>query len=261
MRILLTNDDGIFAPGLMALRSLLTEIAEVTVVAPEAEQSCSAHSISLYKPILCHRIERDGRFFGYAIDGTPADCVKIALTELLSEPPDLVVSGINPAHNTGTYVLYSGTVAAAIEGAMGQVPSAAVSIAHFPTAPAQDGPDFARAAEVAVPLLKVIENLPDSRGVAFNINIPADMHDLRGVKFVRQSRLVPTETYVRRTDPRGRTYFWIEGDSERRMTFEPDTDRSALADGWVTVTPLRFDLTDDETMTRLAEVPWTDALK
>lgn len=257
MRILLTNDDGIFSPGLLALWSLLSETAEVTVVAPEAEQSCCAHGITLNRPVMCHRIERDGVFFGYGLDGTPADCVKIALAELMPEKPDLIVSGINPAGNAGTYVLYSGTVAAAVEGTMAGVRSVAVSISHRPGTHGQSGPDFVRAADLVMPIIQKIQGLPESVGLAFNINLPADLGPVRGVKVARQSCLAPAEVYVRRSDPRGRLYFWIGGDKSHHMTFEPDSDRTALAEGWITVTPLRCDLTNEQVLQKLSEVDWT----
>ncbi len=256
MRILLTNDDGIFSQGLRALWSRLTQIAEVTVVAPESEQSCCSHGISLNRPVLCHRIERDAKFFGYALEGTPADCVKIALAELMPERPDLVVSGINPAGNVGTYVFYSGTVAAALEGTMGGIRSVAVSLVHHHDAMGQSAPDFARAAELVVPILKGIAELGDEAGRAFNINLPADLREVRGIRVVPQSRLAPAEVYVKRSDPRGRSYFWIGDDISRKMTFEPDTDRTVLSEGWITVTPLHCDLTDREAMGRLSEVDW-----
>ena len=256
MRILLTNDDGIFSPGMLALWSRLSEIAEVTVVAPEAEQSCCAHGITLNSPVLCHRIERDGAFFGFALEGTPADCVKVALAELMPEKPDLIVSGINPAANVGTYVLYSGTVAAAIEGTMAGVRSIAVSAAHHAVTHGQIGPDFAKAAGLSLPIIRMIQQLPGTEPLAFNINLPRDLSRVRGVKVVRQSCVAPAEPYISRTDPRGRQYFWLGGDVSHKMTFEPETDRTALAEGWITLTPLRCDLTDNSALEKLSDMNW-----
>lgn len=250
MRALLTNDDGILAPGLTALWAGLREVAEVTVVAPDTELSGTGHAISMRKPVMCHRAEREDDFRGYSLEGTPADCVKVGLTELQEGGTDLVVAGINLGANTGIHVLYSGTVAAALEGAMAGICSVAVSLVW------SHEPDYAGAARVAVPLIERILALADSRGTVFNINIPPETGLVRGVRLARQSRIAIADRYVRRQDPRGRMYFWIEGDGNADKS-EPDSDRAALAEGFVTVTPLSFDLTDERLMSSLSRLTWT----
>src|SRR5437588_10127213 len=153
MRILLTNDDGIYAPGLRALRPELMKLGEVTVVAPAAEQSAVGHSVTLLNPLIVQEVlDEDKRRFGWAVEGRPADCVKLALRELLPEPPDLLVSGLNAGSNAGINVLYSGTVAAAIEGAFFRCTSVACSLEYARAAP----PDFARGAALA---RRVIEQI------------------------------------------------------------------------------------------------------
>jgi 5'-nucleotidase len=241
MRILLTNDDGIYAPGLRALRAELQRLGDVRVVAPAAEQSAVGHSITLLTPLLVQEVSDEaGRPLGWAVEGKPADCVKLALTELLPEPPDLLVSGINAGSNAGVNVIYSGTVAAAIEGAFFDLPSFAVSLEY--AAPVHL--DFPRAAGLA---RRVIEQLLARRpgpGWLFNINLPSlDRGDPRGIRVVPQGLQRYREKYDRRKDPRGRTYFWITPDLQSPAE-DPDTDVTGLAEGFITVTPLKFNLTD-----------------
>lgn len=240
MRILLTNDDGVYAPGLRALRRELQKLGSVTVVAPATEQSAVGHSITLLTPLLVQDIlDDDGQPLGWAVEGRPADCVKLALTELLPEPPDLVVSGLNAGSNAGINVLYSGTVAAAIEAAFYQRTSIAVSLEYTKPKPL----DFPRAADLA---RRVIEQIIARRppvGSLFNVNIPSfDRGPIRGVRVVPQNVAPYLETFDRRVDPRGRVYFWTNPGLCCPEP-HPDTDVTALAEGYVTVTPLQFNLT------------------
>src|SRR5260221_10499575 len=204
MRILLTNDDGIHAPGLRALRKELQTLGEVTVVAPAGEQSAVGHSVTLLTPLIIQEISDAGEFIGWAVEGRPADCVKLALLELLPEKPDLIVSGLNAGSNAGINVLYSGTVAAAFEGAFIGITSIAVSLEY--TKPKLD---FPKAAAVAWKVIEQIMAHKPAPGTLFNVNIPSlDNGPVRGVKTVPQNAMGYLETFDRRTDPRGRIYFW-----------------------------------------------------
>ena len=240
MRILLTNDDGVYAPCLRALRSELLGLGEVTVVAPASEQSAVGHSITLLTPLIVQEVrdEQNG-FLGWAVEGKPADCVKVALLELLAEPPDLVVSGLNAGSNAGINVLYSGTVAAAIEAAFFNRVSIAVSLEYTKPGPL----DYPRAARIARRVIEQIMAQRPAAGTLFNINIPSlDRGPIRGLRLVPQNVVPYRETLDRRVDPRGRVYFWTNADLCCPDP-HPDTDVSAMAEGYVTVTPLQFNLT------------------
>jgi 5'-nucleotidase len=253
MRILLTNDDGIYAPGLRALRHELLKLGSVTVVAPATEQSAAGHSVTLLNPLLVSEVfEDDGKtFIGWAVEGRPADCVKLALLELLPDPPDVIVSGMNAGSNAGINVLYSGTVAAAIEGAFYRRTAIAVSLEYdkkiydFPT-----GARYAR---------QVIEQILATRpaeGSLFNVNIPVlERGPIRGVKVLPQNVSPYTEQFDRRVNPRGRTYFWASP-AFLCPDPHPDTDVQALAEGYITVTPLKFDLTDHARLEQIRRVNW-----
>jgi 5'-nucleotidase len=253
LRILLTNDDGVYAPGLQALRRELMKIGDVTVVAPAGEQSAVGHSITLLTPMIVQEVlDENQQPMGWAVEGRPADCVKLALLELLPEPPDVVISGLNAGSNAGINVLYSGTVAAAIEGAFFERPSIAVSLEYSKPKPL----DFPRAAEYA---RKVIEQILDhalAGDALFNVNIPSlERGPVRGVRVVPQNIAKYLETFVRRVDPRGRVYFW----STPNMTCpepHPDTDVIAMAEGYITVTPLQFNLTDAVMLATMKAWKW-----
>jgi 5'-nucleotidase len=250
VRILLTNDDGVYAPGLRALRAELMKLGDVVVVAPAAEQSAVGHSITLLTPLLVQEIlDEQGQFLGWAVEGRPADCVKLALLELLPEPPDLVVSGLNAGSNAGINVLYSGTVAAAIEGAFFRRTSIAVSLEYTKVKPL----DFPRAAGLARRVIEQIVAHGPQPGTLFNINIPSlEKGPVRGVRLVPQNVAPYVETYDRRVDPRGRVYFWTNPGLECPEP-HPDTDVTALGEGFITVTPLQFDLTDAPLLDRMRE--------
>lgn len=240
MRILLTNDDGVYAPGLRALRKELLKLGEVTVVAPTTEQSAAGHSITLLTPLLVNEVfDEHDRRLGWAVEGKPADCVKLALTELLGFEPDLVVSGVNAGSNAGINVIYSGTVAAAIEGAFFDLTSFAVSLEY--TQPVHL--NFPRAAELGRRVIEATLAQKPPRGTLFNINIPSlERGEPKGVRVVPQGLLRYRERYDRRSDPRGRTYFWITPDLQTPQ-HGPDTDVTELAEQFITLTPLKFDLT------------------
>lgn len=254
MRILLTNDDGIYAPGLRALRTELQKIGTVLVVAPATEQSAAGHSVTLLNPLLVSEVfEQDGKtFIGWGIEGRPADCVKLALLELLPDPPDVIVSGLNAGSNAGINVLYSGTVAAAIEGAFYRRTAIAVSLEYD-----KKIYDFPTAARYARQVVEQIMATNPSQGSLFNVNIPVlERGPIRGVKVLPQNVSPYTEKFDRRVNPRGRTYFWA---SPEFLCPDPvaGSDVEALNDGYITVTPLKFDLTDHAKLDELQKRTWT----
>jgi 5'-nucleotidase len=251
--ILLTNDDGVYAPGLRALRAELQKLGEVIVVAPATEQSGVGHSITLLNPLLVQEVLDDHQqFLGWAVEGRPADCVKLALLELLPQAPDLVVSGLNAGSNAGINVLYSGTVAAAIEGAFFQRTSIAVSLEYTKPKPL----DFPKAAGLARQVIEQIMASKPNPGALFNVNIPSlEKGPVRGIRIVPQNVAPYVETFDRRVDPRGRVYFWSKPDLDCPDP-HPDTDVSALAESYITVTPLQFNLTHGELLEQMKQWSW-----
>jgi 5'-nucleotidase len=253
MRILLTNDDGIYAPGLRAMLPELRRLGEVLVVAPATEQSGVGHSVTLTNPLIVQEIlDEDRRRLGWAVEGRPADCVKLALRELLPEPPDVIVSGLNAGSNAGINVLYSGTVAAAVEGAFFRRTSIACSLEYSKPTP----PDFHRGAAYARQIVEQILAHQPVVGSLFNVNIPdLEKHTPRGVRMVPQNIAPYEESYDRRTDPRGRVYFWSNPEFSCPDP-HPDTDVTALAEGWITVTPLQFNMTRETMLQEMADWRW-----
>jgi 5'-nucleotidase len=244
MLILLTNDEGIYAPGLAAAYHELTKLGEVHVVAPETVQSATGHGITVSTPLLTQRVvvgEGDASFEGVAVDGRPADCVKLAvIANLLPRRPDLVVSGINSGANVGINVLYSGTVAAAIEAAFLGLPAVALSLYLRPNIPS----DYARAAVFSRRVIEqcLAAGLRGGRVVSVNLPPLRPHEQPTGVRVVRQCARPWADTYEERKDPRGRPYFWNTSVFTLGNT-EDDTDVAALRDNYITVTPLQFDLT------------------
>jgi 5'-nucleotidase len=253
MRILLTNDDGIYAPGLRALRPELQKLGEVVVVAPATEQSAVGHSVTLTTPLIVQEIhDEQQKLLGWAVEGRPADCVKLALRELLEEPPDLIVSGLNAGSNAGINVLYSGTVAAAIEGSFFRVTSIACSQEYRKLRPL----DFSRGAALARTVIEQIMAHRPPAGSLFNVNIPSlDAGPIKGI-LTRPQNLAPyVEGFDRRSDPRGRVYFWTTPDF-RCPDPHPDTDVTGLAEGYITVTPLQFNMTDASRLEEMSGWEW-----
>jgi 5'-nucleotidase len=251
MLILLTNDDGILAPGIVAMYRELVKLGDVHVIAPETVQSAAGHGITISTPLLTNRMTVEDTFTGIAVDGRPADCVKLAIAKLLPRAPDLVVSGMNSGTNVGINVIYSGTVAAAIEAAFLGLPSVAVSLLLKSPIPI----DYARAAKLARETIEQILDLGLKPGQVANVNIPAlEAHEApQGIKFVRQCTQPWTDTYDQRKDPRGRDYFWNSSVFTLGNT-EDDTDVAALRENFITVTPLQFDLTDHGELKRWEEL-------
>ena len=253
MRILLTNDDGIYAPGLRALRMELKKLGTVTVVAPATEQSAAGHSVTLLVPLLVNEVyEDDGQsLIGWAVEGRPADCVKLALLELLEEPPDLIVSGMNAGSNAGINVIYSGTVAAAVEGAFYHHTAIACSLEYD-----KKIYDFPKGASYARRVIEQILANQPAPGSLFNVNVPVlERGPIRGIKVMPQNVSTFREKFDRRVNPRGRTYFWM-GPDFHCPSPNPDTDVTALAEQFITVTPLQFDMTDHARMRAMQEWNW-----
>jgi 5'-nucleotidase len=254
MRILLTNDDGIYAPGLRALRLELLKLGSVIVVAPATEQSATGHSVTLLNPLLVSEVfDDDGKtFIGWGIEGRPADCVKLALLELLPDPPDIIISGLNAGSNAGINVLYSGTVAAAIEGAFYRHTAIAVSLEYD-----KKITDFPAAARYARQVIEQILATKPTAGSLFNVNLPVlERGPVKGVKVLPQNVSPYTEKFDRRVNPRGRMYFWASPDFLCPDP-APGTDVEALAEGYITITPLKFDLTDHAKLGELQSREWT----
>ena len=252
-RILLTNDDGIDAPGLAALLGPLGRLGDLTVVAPMEETSGVGHGIVYLRPVTCEPRTLAGGVPGFAVDAYPADCVKLALDQLLDERPDLVVSGINRGANIGAHLFYSGTVAAALEASLMGIPGVAVSLAY------SDRCDFDRAARVFLDVLERLEGLELGAAPAVNVNIPPDEVEIRGIRFAAQCAGPMPDVYEDAGGTDGRRLYQMRSLAH---AFEPtdQDDRSLLDRGYVTVTPLRCDLTCRETLERLRTLHEGDAL-
>jgi 5'-nucleotidase len=246
--ILLTNDDGIYARGLEALVQVLREDFEVAVVAPESEQSAVGHALTLTQPLRVKKVFKNGSFFGYGVNGTPADCVKIALNEILSPKPRILISGINLGPNVGINVIYSGTVSAATEGAMMGVTSLAVSLDSY------QARDFSVAAKVARRLTDLLLAHPLPAGVSLNCNVPhLPLTKLKGIRLVRQGTFRFLEKFDKRMDPRENIYYWQAG-SLPPPEETPDTDHALLTAGFVTLTPISYDLTHHPSLGALKDL-------
>lgn len=241
MHILVTNDDGITAPGIVALARALRRVGEVTVLAPDRNWSASGHVKTMHRPLRVRPVEFSDGIRALTTDGAPSDCVALAVLGLVETPVDIVVSGINPHANLGHDVTYSGTVTAAMEAAIAGLPGLAVSLDTPEESP--DPIDFGPAAEVAALLTSQVASHSVPRGLLLNINIPyGPLENLRGIAVTRQGLRVYRDALVRRDDPRGRPYYWIGGDTPTGVA-DPGTDFGALAAGYVSVTPLQLDLT------------------
>ena len=241
VRILLSNDDGIASEGLRVLYESVSGLGEVSVVAPDREQSAAGHSLSLYRPL---RIDPAGEGW-FAVDGTPTDCVNLALNGLMKDRrPDILISGINKGGNLGDDITYSGTVAAAMEATLLGVPSVAISLVH------ENGetPNFGFAGSFARRIAGEVLDRGLREGVLLNVNVPnISEEDCQGVRITHQGKRVYGNAVVGKIDPRGREYFWIGGNSLSWVK-EAGTDFDAVANGCVSITPIRLDLTDYEAM-------------
>ena len=245
--ILITNDDGFNARGIRALREEISQVAEVIMVAPETEQSAVGHAITLSSPLKVRKVVEAGEFLGYAVNGTPADCVKIAATVLLDKPPELVISGVNQGGNMGTCVIYSGTVSAATEAATMGIPAMAISLNSF------ESQDFSAATAFARKFFPIVieKGLPE--GVSLNINVPAvPISEIKGAVVTRQGKSRVIETFDKRTDPRNNTYYWMAGEMEMNEV-EEGTDCELVAKNYISITPIHYDLTHFKSVEALKE--------
>ncbi len=236
--ILISNDDGIHAPGINALAEEIRKIGDVVIVAPDKQQSAVGHAITMNSPLRVQKVEKHGAFFGYAVAGTPADAVKLAVRSLLPHPPDLVISGINHGSNTAISVIYSGTVSAATEGTILGIPSFAISLTTY------DEADFSYAAAFARKLaLKIMEQgLP--KGTLLNVNVPpVAASEIKGIVITKQGKSVWNDEFESRRDPNDREYFWLKGDL-LELDHDDDIDQRAVLNNKVSITPIHYDLTD-----------------
>jgi 5'-nucleotidase len=249
MRLLISNDDGIYALGILALANTMAEAGhEVSVVCPDRERSATGHGLTLHQPIRAEIVESvfHPNIKAWACDGTPSDCVKLALWALLDSPPELVLSGINQGANLGTEILYSGTVSAAMEGLIEGIPSVAFSLTSYTSK------DFAGAAKFAKILVEQLAQKPKLDSMLLNVNIPAvESSQIKGVKFTRQGVRRYVDVFDKRVDPRGKTYYWLTGevleDVEPPVSFNlPENipfDVHVIRDNYISITPLHYNLT------------------
>jgi len=254
MRVLISNDDGILAPGLAALRAAVSDMGEISVVAPHGPQSASAHAITLQKAMAVGQVDL-AEFSGISVDGRPADCVRLAIRELLDDRPDLVLTGINDNSNVGVNLFYSGTVAAAAEAAMMGIPAVAFSAASGGL-----GPDYARAAVYCRKVLDHLLAAGMSPGDLTNVNIPnlAVSGWPTGVGVVHQSDGEIQDTYFHRIGPDGRETWQLSEDYDYGPNHHQDSDVVCLREGMITVTPLRLDMTREDRLNELSQVDWSD---
>ena len=242
MYILVSNDDGFDSRGITLLAAVAREFGDTRIVAPDRQQSAASHALSLHRPLRAWQVKPEV----WAVDGTPTDCVNLAVNGLLDGRPDLIVSGINHGANLGDDITYSGTVAAAMEGCLLGIPALAFSFDNFLGA----GID-----ECVAPLRKILgwclQNLPES-GTLYNINFPEDIAASRGVRITEQGRRVYGDAMVSCMDPRGRPYYWIGGNVLRSEP-TPRSDIQAVADGYISLTPINLDLTDRQVLLKLQD--------
>ncbi|NSW83857.1 MAG: 5'/3'-nucleotidase SurE [Syntrophothermus sp.] len=240
MRILLTNDDGIDSPGILAVLRELEKMGEVYVVAPDRERSGTGHSITVFSPIKAQRVEVPGSSaLAWVIDGTPADCVKLGISALIPKTPDYVVSGVNRGANLGTDVLYSGTVSAALEGVIMGFPSVAVSLDSF-----NPNEDFSFAARFTRLVLRILHREGVGKDIILNINVPClPRSEIRGIRITKLGVRRYENLFEERKDPRGNSYYWLGGEVIREEQ-DPDSDVAAVNQGYISITPIHFDLTD-----------------
>ena len=249
--ILVSNDDGINSPGILSLVTHLEKIARVIVIAPEHEQSAGGHSLTLSKPLRVTPFHRNGEMFGYAISGTPADCVKIALTTILDERPAMVVSGINHGQNTSINILYSGTVSAVTEGMLFGIPSIAFSYCDHSW-----NIDMNEAGEIAQKIIKAAlesEFIRNNNAMLLNVNIPnISRENIKGVKVTKVGNGFWKDFYEKRKDPFGRDYFWFSGVYNYSDQDTILSDDIAIKEGYISITPIKYEFTNFAIMGQLS---------
>ena len=249
MKILISNDDGIFAKGIQSLANGLAAVGhEVTVVCPDRERSATGHGLTLHQPIRAEIVHSifDHTVTAWACSGTPADCVKLALFALLETKPDLVIAGINHGPNLGTDILYSGTVSAAMEGLVENIPSIAFSLASYTSR------EFEATVNFAQNLVNRLANQPLAHIMLLNVNVPAVKEtEIAGTKITRQGTRRYIDIFEKRVDPRGKTYYWLAGElqedveetNDRHSVEKLPTDVQAIREKYITITPLQYNLT------------------
>jgi len=245
--ILISNDDGIYAPGIYALWEAMSEIGKTTVVAPNTEKSAVGHAITISDPIRIEEVKRSNGFKGYAVNGTPADSVKIAVKSIMKVKPDIIISGINAGANVGQSLLYSGTISAASEGTFLGIPSIAISL------DALRDMDFSTSKVVAKKIVnKVLEHgMPND--TLLNVNIPKDVEGgIKGYQITHQGAIYFEDNFEKREDPRGRIYYWMTGDV-KDTDIELESDGVAIKEGYVSITPLQLQMTNFDFIEKLNE--------
>ncbi len=248
MRILLTNDDGINAEGLYELYLRLRKSFEVSICAPDAEKSAIGHAITLNRPLRIKKVYRNKKFYGHSVDGTPADCVKIAVRSILKQKPQLIISGINHGPNLGSDIMYSGTVSAATEGMILGIPSIAVSLTTY------ENHNFDFAVNFVYSMVKKIKRKGLPQGTLLNVNIPSvKKSKIRGVMLTKQGKSLYQEEFIRRDDPRGNSYYWLTG-KVKWLAKPAGSDIKAVEECYVSITPLQFDLTDHKAIDDLKKM-------
>ena len=248
MKILITNDDGIFSSGIYALWEVAKEFGSVYVVAPNSQKSATGHSITISKPLFVDKIKRRNGFEGTSVTGSPADCVKFGLKKILSDAPDLILSGINLGSNLGNNIIYSGTVAAAIEGAMQNIPSIAFSIDSFNP----------KSFDTSKYIIRQIINLAVENGInknfIWNVNIPnCEIDQLRGIKVASQGNQYFSDDFDTRVDPKGNEYYWMVGNMvDEDSTFESDS--YAVKNDYVSISPIGFNLSNSIEIEKIEKI-------
>jgi len=247
-KILISNDDGIFAPGIYALWEAMREIGDTIIVAPDMEKSAVGHAITLTDPLRVVPVHRSGGFEGLAVSGTPSDCTKIAIKSIMDEKPDLLISGINSGANIGTNLIYSGTISAATEGTMLGIPSVAISLDSYKS------DNYSVAKQTAIDIATNVLSNGIPHGTLLNVNVPyCDSHEIRGMKVTRQGNQYFKDEFEKRTDPRGRTYYWMKGniiDKDEELEF----DGKAVRENYISITPIQFNMTNESYMGELREL-------
>ena len=250
-KILITNDDGIFSSGINALSDVMSEIGEVTIVAPNNEQSAKSHALTLQNPIKFKSVSLKNGFQGWSVQGTPVDCAKIALKSILNYKPDLIISGINQGANLGRNLIYSGTVSAAYEGAILGIPSVAISLDSF------KNDNFKCSKFVARSIAKYVLKHNPPKGTMLNVNVPnIDIDSLKGYLITQQGNQYFVDDFEKRDNPRNETYYWMKGriiDEDSSIDF----DGRAISEGYVSITPIHFNLTNSSYLDEL-KLDWTE---
>ncbi|KUG11508.1 5'/3'-nucleotidase SurE [Elizabethkingia sp. HvH-WGS333] len=247
--ILVTNDDGITAPGIRNLVSFMNEIGDVVVVAPDSPQSGKGHAITINSTLTYEEISMEGPQKDYSLSGTPVDCVKFALDKILTRKPDLVVSGINHGANSSINVIYSGTMSAAVEAGVEGLQAIGFSLLDF----SWDA-DFSQAKTFIQNIVKKVLENPIPKGIVLNVNIPKlPAEEIKGIKVCKQANAKWEESFDERVNPHGKKYYWLSG-YFNNMDKSEDADETALSDGYISVVPVKFDLTAYEYLKDLQNV-------